>query len=172
MESLDMKKNSREAWKLLNRLEGKHVPTQLPLVKSQAISSVLVRNSRIIIDKIHAKNTKKDIPNLFKICQPHSILTGRFSIDDVSNAINELKKGKAPGKDKIHPDLLHNLGSKARLWLAIVLFDMFVSGKIRRSWKTANIIALTKSGKQTDNPTNYRPISLLSVLSKLLERTS
>jgi len=58
MESLDMKKNSREAWKLLHRLEGKHAPTQSPLVKPQAISSVLVMNSRIIIDKIHNIRTR------------------------------------------------------------------------------------------------------------------
>jgi len=53
-------------------------------------------------------------------------------MDDVSSAINELKKGKALGKNKIHPEFLHSLGPKARLWLAIVLLEVFVSGKTPR----------------------------------------
>jgi len=57
-------------------------------------------------------------------------VTEHFSKHDVSHAINELQKGKAPGKDKIHQKSLHNLGSKARFGLAIVVFDIFVSGKI------------------------------------------
>ena len=36
-------------------------------------------------------------------------------------------------------------------------------------WKTSNIVAIPKSGDYRD-PCNYRPISLLSVLSKVLER--
>ncbi|KAL4101204.1 hypothetical protein QTP88_021224 [Uroleucon formosanum] len=170
IESLDMKKNSREAWKLLHRLEGKYVPSISPLVKSQTISSALVGNSRIKIDKTHAKRIKKDLQHLAATCQPHPVLTERFSIDDVSNAINDLKIGKAPGKDKIHPEFLHNLGPKARLWLANVLFEIFVTGNIPRAWKTANIIALLKPGKPADNPNSYRPVALLSVLSKLMER--
>lgn len=170
MESLDMKKNSREAWKLLHRLEGKHVPPQPPLVKLQTISSVLVGNSRIKIDKTHAKRIKKDLQHLAATCQPHPVLTERFSIDDVSNAINDLKKGKAPGEDKIHPEFLHNLGPKTLLWLANVPFEIFDSGNIPRGWKTANIIAVLKPGKPADNPNSYHPVALLSVLSKLLER--
>lgn len=165
-----MKKNSREAWKLLHRLEGKSSPTQPPLVKPQAISSVLTRNFKIKIDKLHAKMIKKDLQQIINTCKPHTVFTERFSIDDVSNAINELKKGKAPGKDKIHPEFLHSLGPKARLWLANVLFEIFDSGKIPRNWKSANIIALLKPGKSTDNPASYHPIALLSVLSKLMER--
>ena len=36
-------------------------------------------------------------------------------------------------------------------------------------WKQSNIVPIPKSGDE-GNPTNYRPISLLPVLSKLLER--
>jgi len=66
MQSLDMKKNGRKAWKLLSRLEGKH--TKSLSGKSQAVSSILVRHFRIIIDKIPTKRVKKDIQNLIKTC--------------------------------------------------------------------------------------------------------
>lgn len=67
-----MKRNSREAWKLLHRLEGKYVPSQSPLVKSQAVSSTLVGNSRIKIDKTHAKRIyiiTLSVPVLFRVIQ-------------------------------------------------------------------------------------------------------
>jgi hypothetical protein len=99
----------------------------------------MVGNSRIKIDKTHAKRIMKYLKHLAAIFQPHPVLAECFSIDDISNAINNLKKGKAPGKDKIHPEILHNLGPKARLWLANVLFEIFATGNIPRTWKIANI---------------------------------
>lgn len=65
---------------------------------------------------------------------------------------------------------MHNLGPKARLWLANVLFEIFETGNIPRGWETANIIAILKPGKPADNPNSYHPVALLSVLSKLMER--
>ena len=37
-------------------------------------------------------------------------------------------------------------------------------------WKTGNIIPIYKAGKCTSEPSSYRPISLLSILSKLSEK--
>jgi len=51
---------------------------------------------------------------------------------------------------------LHNLGPIARFWLAIVVFDIFISGKIPKNWKIAiNIIALPKPRKITGSFTKY-----------------
>ncbi|VVC34167.1 Reverse transcriptase domain [Cinara cedri] len=82
----------------------------------------------------------------------------------------DLKVGKTPVKDEIHPEFLRNLGPKTHLWIAEVFHAIYKSGRVPKSWKTANVIALLKPGKAADNPTSYRPISLLSVLSKLMER--
>jgi len=51
-----------------------------------------------------------------------------------------------------------------------VYYDIFVSGKSPKEWKQADVIAILKPGKSEDNPKNYRPISLLSVMHKLMER--
>ena len=42
-------------------------------------------------------------------------------------------------------------------------------GIIPDDWKTAKVIPIFKSGTRTD-PGNYRPISVLPALSKILER--
>ena len=50
------------------------------------------------------------------------------------------------------------------------LFNISVRlGEIPDEWKVARVSPIPKSGKSSD-PANYRPISLLSILSKLLEK--
>ena len=39
------------------------------------------------------------------------------------------------------------------------------------TWKLANIVPIQKPNKDTDNGTSYRPISLLSVIAKTLEKS-
>lgn len=126
--------------------------------------------SQIKIDKQLNKIIRSQLHHISKIHQPHNISSACFSSSEVRNAIKELKAGKAPGKDGIHPELLHNLGPKIHLWIAEVFYAIYKSDRVPKSWKTANVIALLKPGKPADNPTSYRPISLLSVLSKLMER--
>ena len=42
---------------------------------------------------------------------------------------------------------------------------------IPHTWKLANIVHIPKTNKDTDNGTSYRPISLLSVIAKTLEKS-
>jgi len=166
-----MRKKSREAWAVFRRLKGKSVASQQPKIKAQAVSRVLMENSQIKIDKLHNKITRSQLYQISKIHQKHNIFSVCFSNSEVCNAIiKELEVGKAPRKDEIHPEFLRNIGPKTHLWIVKVFHAIYKSCRIPKKWKTANVIALLKSGKPADNPTSYRPILLLSVLSKLMER--
>ena len=113
MEKLDMKKSSREAWSLLKRLEGKisNKNTQVP-VKAQAIAAMLVANSKGIIEKEQIKTVKKELKKTLANSTSHHIFDTRFSAADISTAIGDIKKGKAPGRDGVHPEFLHNLSTR------------------------------------------------------------
>ena len=52
----------------------------------------------------------------------------------------------------------------------MIINDSFLSGIFPNKLKIAKVIALYKKDSR-DNPPNYRPISLLSVFSKLIEKT-
>jgi hypothetical protein len=80
------------------------------------------------------------------------------------------KKGKTAGKDGIYTEFLHHLGSKTIIWVTDVLFQIFCSGKSPKLWKELVVVAILKSDKSTDSPKSYRPISLLSLILKLMER--
>ena len=53
-----------------------------------------------------------------------------------------------------------------------IIFDCSLqTGRFPHMWKSAIIIALFKKGIKSD-PTNYRPISLLSCVDKVFERVT
>ena len=72
------------------------------------------------------------------------------------------------GPDGIHPRILRELGDV----LAAPLTDLFnaslESGVVPKDWREAHVVPLHKSGSK-DVVENYRPVSLTSVVSKLLE---
>ena len=51
-----------------------------------------------------------------------------------------------------------------------MLKTAFNKNIIPHTWKWANIVAILKPNKDTDKGTSYRPISLLSVIAKTLEK--
>ena len=81
-----------------------------------------------------------------------------------------MKSGSAPGYDHIHPEFLKNLGPMAILWLSKFLTSVVVTNALPKIWRKAKVIAIEKPGKDPSRAENYRPISLLSVCYKLLER--
>ena len=82
--------------------------------------------------------------------------------------MKKLKTGKACGPDGISPYILN----KCAELLCDPLFDIFQSSldseDVPLDWRLASISAIFKKGSRSD-PLNYRPVSLTSVVSKLLE---
>ncbi|CAM1299311.1 Uncharacterised protein r2_g919 [Pycnogonum litorale] len=72
----------------------------------------------------------------------------------------------SPGEDRIeyrHLKLLDTSGAV----LSLLYNTIFRHQRVPRSWKTAHTVLIYKKGDQSD-PSNFRPIALLSVLYKLL----
>ena len=70
---------------------------------------------------------------------------------------------------KIRCCLQHNKVNNCNYAIIDPLEYIFNSGKVPTKMKTAKIIPVFKKGK-TDLMSNYRPISLLSIFDKLLEK--
>ena len=83
--------------------------------------------------------------------------------------IEQLKNGKAPGLDGIPTEHL----KENKIWWGSFLAPLFThindTDHIPISCKTAIVVPLYKKGKGED-PANYRPISLLNIISKLYAR--
>ena len=76
---------------------------------------------------------------------------------------------KSPGPDGIHPKALKELAEILAKPLTIIFNTSIQTGIVPDLWKIGNIIALFKKGDKSD-PGNYRPVSLTSVVGKLMEK--
>ena len=106
------------------------------------------------IDKI-----KKDITNLDTVI-----------IDEqkVRDKLNNLKPFSAPGPDGISPFILKELSSVLSTPLSILFQKSICEGHVPSDWKIANVSPIFKKGSKFC-PGNYRPISLTSIICKVLE---
>ncbi|KAG5670078.1 hypothetical protein PVAND_000363 [Polypedilum vanderplanki] len=90
--------------------------------------------------------------------------------DEIFSIIQNLKNPKCPGADQISNRLIKKLPRRGIIHLVNILNACLQLNYFPNKWKFAKIIPIPKPGKVKSNPTSYRPISLLSSLSKILEK--
>ena len=88
----------------------------------------------------------------------------------VEREIRQLKQNKATGTDQLPPNLLKDCSVLIAKPIAHILNLSVKTSTVPSLWKSAKICPIFKSGK-SELVENYRPISVLPVLSKILEKT-
>lgn len=94
----------------------------------------------------------------------------RISVEEVKNNIKFSRNMKAPGMDGVFNLVLKKLGPSAYSMLTKVLNRCLELAYFPNQWKLAKVVPVLKPGKDPTCPKSYRPISLLSALSKVFER--
>ena len=163
----------KKAWSILNNLtsRSRHSPRHCP-VSADAIASQLVRNEKY--DAADCKSSRlvfQEVSDLWRaITSDPMNISDNFSQEEFTATLQHLKPGKAPVPDSICPELILHAEAALKSWLRDFLSSCLRRLKIPKIWRRALVVAIPKPTKPVGDPKSYRPISLLCVPYKILER--
>jgi len=109
-------------------------------------------------------------PNSVQLSKPlHCIMPAiEVTQPGVLKLLTSLNPKKSTGPDQLSPWILKETSCEITPILTYIFNQLLATGTVPKDWRLANIFPLHKKGPR-DLAENYRPISLTSVCSKILE---
>ena len=92
----------------------------------------------------------------------------KIAEEKVKERLESLNPHKSPGQDGLHPRVLKELSNEISKPLAIIMQKSLDEHTLPQNWKDAHVSPIFKKGSKS-SMTNYRPISLTSVICKQME---
>lgn len=111
-----------------------------------------------IKEALHNDIVPVNLPNKFRKTEVKEVIKRSVNIK------------KAPGQDQISGKILRELPEVGITILTYIFNAMLKLEYFPNQWKTAQIILIPKQGKDLTEKSSYRPISLLSTISKVFEK--
>ena len=90
-----------------------------------------------------------------------------ITIEEVKRALNEMKGGKAPGMDGVRVEMSKEGGVTVLEWLVTLFNICFMLSIVPVDWVIACMVPLYKGKGYMYECSNFRGISLLSVVGKV-----
>ena len=170
--------DSRQTFKLLNELSGKHLVNNAVPKLSSCLSDTAPNSSNLqVAEKFNeffasiGKNIQRSIPS--EAVTPltdvnMSLRVYPVSDNEKSAIIDSLPDKSSSGEDEIS-NIVVKTKSVVTKYLTSLINHSFREGVFPTELKKAKVIPLHKEGSRLEE-NNYRPISLLNVWSKIYER--
>ena len=171
----DHRENTHTLWKTLKNLSNKNMHTNKnhtisfnnkPSVTSTQIANSFNKQFTNTVPHTSNKTNRKIDKQVHKLPKTTFILT----TSEISAAIRNSKNNNSTGPDGISIRHLKHIGPLGLTYLTNSFNLALNTNTIPHMWKLANIIPIPKPDKDHNTGTSFRPISLLSVISKTLEK--
>ena len=171
--------NSRQIWKTINNLMSRK--TKDSSINELKVKNVTVNEPSEIADKLNKHFTdigNKLAANLSQSdCDYQQFMPkiestfhlNKVTIKSVQEMLNSLLTGKATGLGNISAKLLKVASPVIAESLCVIFNKSVETGIFPTEWKKAKVFPVHKKDDKSD-PNNYRPISVLPTIAKLLER--
>lgn len=156
--------NPKQLWNVINTVTCRKKTKVEPGCSVTSISQVL---GDIVTDTSRPEHLPipDEVPNI-----PHHFSSFvPVTVGQVEKLLSQLKDCKSPGSDGIPGSLLSRTADLISPSLTSLFNKSLKTGVFPKVMKIAHISPLFKGGDKS-SPSNYRPISLLPILSKVLER--
>ena len=173
--SMDVKKNPKAFWKYIS-------------VKTKTRSGITVlhcdpndESSRLTNNDSHKANLLNEYFASVFTNEPHGIIPiletrtekemeyNIISDDEIALLLKNMDGNKSPSPDGYHPCFIKELADFIIEPIGIIFRNSMESGTIPSQWKEARVSAIYKKGNKK-LASNYRPVSITSVLCRILEK--
>ncbi|XP_063408710.1 uncharacterized protein LOC134692190 [Mytilus trossulus] len=150
--------NPKEYWKILN--DGKRgnnpcVPINILFDYFKNLNLGNSEDEEIVLENL---NNVKDL---------NVTLNSPITEEEIEKSLRKLKNNKSSGDDMIVNEYLkHSFSVMSQVFVKLfnIIFD---SGTIPENWLSGNIIPLFKNKGNKHDPSNFRPITVISCFGKL-----
>lgn len=175
--------NSKKLWNILHKLTGKivnkkNISDEILVNGVRENNKYIISNAfakhystvgKILADRIEAKGNIKDpMQNLFNRIQ-HNCFLFPTTQQEIEKLVKNLKIKNSHGYDNISNRMLKKIYPSIIEALVIIFNKSMQTGEFPNNMKLAIVKPLYK-GKSKFEIVNYRPVCLLSVISKILEK--
>ena len=163
----------KKHWKIINSVMNKCKAPKIPplLVDNKFVIDCKEKAnvfSSLFSEQCKPLDNDSTLPNLTYLTNS-KIDDFTISYDEITLLIRSLSTGKAGRPDGISTQMLLLCDDTVTVPLKIIFEQILTTGVFPDLWKTANVTPIhKKANKQI--PTNYRPISLLPICGKILEK--
>ena len=180
--------NTKKIWHSINEISGKHksriprkmhiadkeVTDRAEIVKEFSKYFANVASNSISSETWNSDDQYEVTPDFQAFVQSRLPSDTKFSIplitpSRVKDLLLHLDPSKATGMDGISPYILQRSAFLLVEPLTLIINNSIQSGIFPSSWKIAKLFPVYKNGDASDI-NNYRPISILTSVSKLIER--
>lgn len=173
--------NCKKIWNLLKTLLHKNNDKQ-NIISELIVNGKSVTDIKAICNSFNdhfstvGKRVTNNLPHNLEAHKKYmrkfnteSLLLSPVSEREVEKLIHSLPNKTSMGVDNLSNVLIKRIKYSIRLPVMMLINKSLLEGKFPNAMKIAKVFALHKGGSKFDLD-NYRPISLLTVLSKLLEK--
>jgi hypothetical protein len=174
------RKNPKKTWDLINSALNR--PSVLPKIEELKVNNVTVNSPTEIANTFNKFFTEAGVNMANSVNEtsvpPEEFLgdtlapefqLGQTSPAEIVNIIRSFESKTSSDIDGISVGLLKEIALEISFPLAHIFNQSLVTGTFPEALKRSRIVPVHKQGDKT-NCDNYRPIALLSSLSKILER--
>ena len=162
----NVSKNCKAYWPLLRRLlNNKKIPLIPPLFHENKFvtdfkEKAELFNSRFATQCSLISNSSNLLPHI-KHLTDNRLSFVSFSHDKIEKIIQNLNRNKAHSHDNVSIRMVKVCGPSIYKPLEIIFNQRLETGVFPPEWKKGNVVPIHK---------NYRPVSLLPMCGKILER--
>ena len=170
----DIKDNPKSWWSLVGQTMGSSKKSSYPvMVKDGVLYSSDTEKAQAFNDTyLESANTggdQYDLPFDDTVPGHGSLDNVQVTEKDVEDVLKGINTSKAYGPDNVSPRLVKEAGPSIKKILTRIFNKSLQLSKFPLIWKRANVLPIFKKA-ETFITTNYRPVSLLSILAKVFEK--